>query len=261
MVTLAGFDSKFARAFSLVYDLEQQISDYLESQPIETKEATQPGSGDLVVTARTRTRPPEEWSILVGDALHNARSALDHLAWQLVELHSGSPDKSRFPFKDGPIGFGEELRKALPGVPTDIRDQVRALQPWRGGDDQLWLLHHLDIVDKHRLLVPVVAASRGILFEMSPEWPGKESVQLDPLEILSQDRRSELIDGAEVYRELAGARTSKGPAGPMRTRTSVTFAVIFGEGSDAAGELVGPFLRGLVQHARESVEPLVGAVR
>lgn len=261
MVTLPGFDLKFARAFALVDDLEQQISDYLESQPIETKETTERGSGDLVVIAQVRARPPAEWSILVGDALHNARSALDHLAWQLVELHGGSPDKSRFPFKDGHVGFGEELRKALPSVPIEIREQVRALQPWRGGDDRLWLLHHLDIVDKHRLLVPVVAATRGILLQVSAEWPGQEPVHLEPLEILSQDRRSELIDGAEVYREMAKARASEDPASPMRTRTSVTFAVIFGKGSEAAGELVGPFMRDLVQHARESVEPIVAALR
>lgn len=48
MVTLAGFDMKFARAFALVDDLERQISDYLEAQPIETKETTERGSGDLV---------------------------------------------------------------------------------------------------------------------------------------------------------------------------------------------------------------------
>lgn len=261
MVTLVGFDSKFERAFSLVDDLEQQISDYLESQPVEITEFTEPGSGDLVVTARARVRPPTEWSILVGDSLHNARSALDHLAWQLVELHGGSPGKSRFPFKESSVGFGEELRKALPKVPFELRDQVRALQPWRGGDDDLWLLHHLDIVDKHRLLVPVVAANRGILVHFSAEWPGKAPVHMDPVELLSQDRRSELIDGAEVYRESAHARASDDPASPIRTRTSVTFAVIFGEGTEAAGQLVVPFVRDLVQHARDAVEPLVAAIR
>lgn len=259
MVTLAGFESKFARAFSLVDDLEQQISDYLQAGPVETTERNEP-SGDLVVTARARVRPPAEWSLLVGDALHNARSALDHLAWQLVEMHGGSPDKSRFPFKESPVGFGDELRNALPKVPSEIRQQVKALQPWRGGDDRLWLLHHLDILDKHRLLVPVVAASRGIMLHFSAEWPGREAVHLDPIELLSEDRRSELDDGDEVYREKA-ATAALDPESPVRTRTSVTFAVVFGAGSEVAGELVGPVVRDLVQHARDAVEPLVALLR
>ena len=72
MVTLTGFDFKFARAFSLVETLEEEISDYLASSPFETTEFIEPESGDLVVTARVSTRPPTFWSILVGDALHNA---------------------------------------------------------------------------------------------------------------------------------------------------------------------------------------------
>lgn len=259
MVTLVGFESKFARAFSLVDDLEQQISNYLQAEPVEITERNEP-SGDLVVTARARVRPPAEWSLLVGDALHNARSALDHLAWQLVDMHGGPPDRSRFPFKDGPVGFGDELRNALPKVPAEIRQQVRDLQPWRGGDDRLWLLHHLDIVDKHRLLVPVVAANRGIMLHMAVGWPGQEPVHLDPLELLSLDRNKELVDGDEVYREMAGSR-SQDANDPFNTRTSVTFAVIFGEGTAVAGEMVGPVVRDLVQHAREVVEPLVAFLR
>jgi hypothetical protein len=257
VVTLDGFDAKFNHAATLAAILEQQISDYLASAPFQLTETVEPDSGHLVVTAHIRTPPPVAWSILIGDALHNARSALDHLAWQLVEMHGGPPDKSRFPFTDSPVGFGKELHRAH--IPAAVRKQVRALEPWRGGDDQLWLLHHLDIIDKHRLLVPVAAASRGINIHMSMTWPGKEAIQIDPIALLSADRHIPLRDGDEVFRDQTYSQTHD--TSFFQTRVSPTFHVIFGDGSEVAGEEVGPTVRDLIAHARETVEPLVAIVR
>jgi hypothetical protein len=138
---------------------------------------------------------------------------------------------------------------------------VRALQPWRGGDDRLWLLHRLDIIDKHRLLVPVAAANRGILMHTSVTWPGKETVHVDPIEIFSADRHIPLKDGDEVFRDQTHGQQQSGDPSPMQTRYSVTFEMIFAEGSEVAGQPVGPTVRGLIEHARECVEPLLAIVR
>ena len=79
------------------------------------------------------------------------------------------------------------------------------------------------------------------------------------MELLSAERHMELVDGLEVFRDQA--HTTDDPDSPVQTRTSVTFAVVFGDGTEVAGEPVGPVVRGLVQHARDSVEPLVALVR
>jgi len=46
-------------------------------------------------------QPPEadpSWSAIVGDCLHNLRSALDHLAYQLVRVSGGTPNiHTQFP--------------------------------------------------------------------------------------------------------------------------------------------------------------------
>jgi hypothetical protein len=262
MVSLAGFELKFSRALGLVDQLDREIGAYLESAPFELAEGIDQDSGDLRVTVDIRSAPPPEWSLVVGDALHNARSALDHFAWQLVDMHGGPVERSRFPFKDEPGGFGDELRRALPKVPVQVREQVKLLQPWRGGDEKLWMLHHLDIVDKHRLLVPVGAATRGILLHFQAAWPGQPSMELNPIEILSKDRRIALVDGAEVFRDKRPAhQRAQDAEGPLRTRYSVTFEIVFATGSAAAGDPVGATTRELVQHAKASVEPLVQVVR
>lgn len=38
-------------------------------------------------------RTADAWSAIAGDAIHNARSALDHLAWQLVLANGGTPGR------------------------------------------------------------------------------------------------------------------------------------------------------------------------
>ena len=57
------------------------------------------------VKALRKTRP--QWGPVIGDCLHNAASALDHLAYQLAILHTGPlpPDLARdthFPIYESP---------------------------------------------------------------------------------------------------------------------------------------------------------------
>src|SRR2546425_9344446 len=46
----------------------------------------QPGRNRFVFFATNVTRWPAAWSLLIGDALNNLRSALDHTVWYLANL-------------------------------------------------------------------------------------------------------------------------------------------------------------------------------
>jgi len=71
-------------------------------------------AGNLSFLVRIREDPPAEWSAIIGDAVHNARSALDHLAFALVEANGGSADENTtFPITDKPEGYGDRLRRSL----------------------------------------------------------------------------------------------------------------------------------------------------
>jgi len=42
--------------------------------------------------------PPEDLALIAGDAIHNLRSALDHIAWELVAAGSSEPNhRTQFP--------------------------------------------------------------------------------------------------------------------------------------------------------------------
>ena len=69
------------------------------------------------VKALRKTRP--EWGPVIGDCLHNAASALDHLAYQLAIFHTGTlpPDLARdthFPIYGSPREFWDNLKSCGP---------------------------------------------------------------------------------------------------------------------------------------------------
>lgn len=105
-----------------------------------------------------------QWQLLLGDITHNLRASLDYLAWKTVELDGGVPDHSTsFPIHETgldancdkvglSIGPGKRSKK--------VRKLLEQVQPFYesldGPHSALWLVHELNIIDKHRL--PLVCA-------------------------------------------------------------------------------------------------------
>jgi hypothetical protein len=51
------------------------------------------GTGLYMFRVHTAAEPPTRIGLLIGDCLHNLRSGLDHLVWQLILQSGGSPDE------------------------------------------------------------------------------------------------------------------------------------------------------------------------
>jgi len=96
---------------------------------------------------------------IAGDVLHNLRSALDHLAFQLVEVGEcrgiGERRGKRIAFPIFDTANDYEALKAgkVKGARKAAIKAIDALQPYKGGKGEiLWRLHELDNIDKHRTL-------------------------------------------------------------------------------------------------------------
>lgn len=255
-----GIDAKLGRSRKLLGELHAEMTAFWGREPFQLD--ARDDSGDLVYVVRIREEPPTDWSVLIGDAIHNARSALDYVAGALVIENGGTPDGSTyFPISDHQAGYGDRLRKGLRGASPESKNAVRTLSPWRDGDDQLWRLHRLDIIDKHRLLVAVGAAHRGITMSVTfPGFePGDEAISVPPFALRAADRQFPLADGTEVFRLAAAARRED--AAGFTTEHGVTFDLAFGDGEGivVAGEPIFPTLQDLVEHAATVAGRLVGA--
>jgi hypothetical protein len=125
-----------------------------------------------------------EISLLMGDALYNFRSALDHLVWQLVLVNNGTPDeknRNAYPIFNPEDKNPEKkwdspkAKDGLKGVSTEAQAIIKSLQPRRGedhslwqGDFALWQLERLCNIDKHRNLHLTVVETDGASFNIHP---------------------------------------------------------------------------------------------
>lgn len=126
-------------------------------------------------------------SVVVGDVIHNMRSALDHLAWQLVILDGGQPtEATQFPIHASPTNAKGSPRTVTiqPGISDRrILDALVEVQPFSeakyGHDPKtsaLWIVHRLNIIDKHRLLVTIAHTVDHDL----PAWWGSNDGEPTP---------------------------------------------------------------------------------
>jgi len=161
MDRLDGPRAKLARAREHVASLSAEFEAWTESVATETR--VDLGRKQVVVTATDVPTTPLRWSTILGDALHNYRSVLDHLAWQLAATNTPDrppPRTVQFPIvSDQADWAAQEFRVA--DMSERHRRIVKGLQPfhrgfWMGvGPPRMPLedLRDLSNVDKHRFIV------------------------------------------------------------------------------------------------------------
>lgn len=97
--------------------------------------------------------------MLLGDYLHNVRSALDHLVCQLALL-DGAPgcETTQFPITSSHGNYVSQEPRWLRGVSPGHRADLERLQPYHAGarmnDHLLMILDEFSNVDKHRVVHP-----------------------------------------------------------------------------------------------------------
>jgi hypothetical protein len=119
--------------------------------------------------------------LLIGEFAHNARSALDYLAWQLVKANGQSPNRfTQFPIVFTPWDWhGRFGARRLRGASERHVGMVELLQPygrphadgfyWTSHDfleHPLAVLSFLSNEDKHRVLLVTTAALQSIGWEI-----------------------------------------------------------------------------------------------
>lgn len=117
-------------------------------------------AGEVIFYVAYAPVVPDDLRLMLGDALHNLRSTLDHLACALVSAADPTNDCSHtsFPIFDTAEAYQSTSRSKVPGLRQPLYQILDAIQPYSNGlGHNLWKLHRLDIVDKHRLLLSIAA--------------------------------------------------------------------------------------------------------
>jgi len=150
---------KVRRAKQHIADLEARSEMFFASNPsiLSAVDDLEPGHRSIV--ARVGEPVPAEFALMLGDAIHNLRSSLDLLAWQIISPVAGVDEKQvGFPVGKNLEHFAKVIKSRQIEMThrPDIVEAFLNTKAFDGGNDLLYGLHRLDIADKHKLVIPEV---------------------------------------------------------------------------------------------------------
>jgi hypothetical protein len=161
---------KLKRAAKLLDDLQEQRDDYIDQfvETVQRREVPSLDGQSSRVFIEGIPDMPNEIANVAGDAMHNARSALDHVACAFV-IASGNAVKKQHAF---PIysarPTGDKLRafeRTIQGMDARHVEAIKHLQPYENPATpearKLIRLAVLDNTDKHQSDIPIVATCIG----------------------------------------------------------------------------------------------------
>jgi hypothetical protein len=255
---------KLDRADEHLESIEREIQGFLEREPYGVVGKFYPGSpGNLsyIASGKVREQPPRKLKVLIGEFCHNLRSSLDNLADILATSLSGpAPDGTEFPiFKDRSQFFrtsnrgipdrGSGLYK-IRGMDRGPQTMIKWLQPYRRRNDPerhpLWILHRLNIGDKHRR--PHLT---GAVLENSSF--GIKSMQDIDLHIGQWGAVTGPFKNGTTVGTFSARVTGPNPV--MDVDTNFTFGVAFDPKGVTLGALVVPQLTEVRDFVRNRVFP------
>lgn len=137
-------DGKLRRGKQHLQTLDNQIAlaRCLDNHTITVKD--NPQTCEYVFTISNIRKPDPNWSYLVGDCVHNLRSALDHLVYQLAvgtlgrDLTTDEARSTGFPIESNPAKFPKPREGRLKFVRAGEYTRIAELQPFNAWEPSIW---------------------------------------------------------------------------------------------------------------------------
>lgn len=255
---------KLERAKSHASDLGDALRSFLQGKPYQVAARHHPETRKLVYFVSSVQPVPDDICLMAADVIQNLVTALDHLAYQLVCAGTGdnppSPRSIYFPIEDDAERYEANKHRKLEGVTKEAVDAIDAIQPYPGGNDALWLLHKLNNIEKHRMLLAVGSQAGGIHLGQLVAAHVHDAVPPEAIEELEkmtlylnpEDKGFPLVEGFELL--IEGVDEEPNP------RQEIRFEVVIHEPGVIDGkpllETMNEFIRA-VESVVAELAPLV----
>jgi hypothetical protein len=222
MLSLDSVLAKIERAHEHARLIDQELDAWIEENPYAISlKINSDCTRHSIVFSILKPPPLQRWSLIFGDAIHNLRSALDHLVYA-ISVHDLKADpppnegRSAFLINDAPNDFRSKYWR-IADLSQPIRDAIESVQPYKRPrapmPPLLSILRDFDDADKHRLIKVVL--QRPIAFKIEVKGPG-----LIPADHHFESPYVDLVDGAEI-----AWVTSKYPTPHLQLQANVTASI------------------------------------
>lgn len=140
--------------------LETEILDWTEKNRLlaPTRLSTEEDSTCVLFRPEVPFIPELKWSCWFGDGVHNLRSALDLLTFEICRIDGEAPehpDKIYFPVVEDEQ-YWQNRTRYLGSIPASLLRRIQDVQPWHSDSARthvLALVSRLNNMDKHRTTV------------------------------------------------------------------------------------------------------------
>jgi hypothetical protein len=161
---------KWSRGSSHVATLQSKYGEWQASAPVSVDAVLCEDRMGIDLVARVpKGIPKHEWSLDLGDALHNLRSAFDAVAWGMAHFKDAEPARPKsvhFPICTEEKQWKKTVSDWVGDINPELQERLRIMQPFTyvptGQVSLLSILHDLDIQDKHRDILTVIADFEGV---------------------------------------------------------------------------------------------------
>lgn len=187
---------------------------------------------------------PYDFGLMIGDITNNLRACLDYIIWELVAPHKPKkPNNICFPFPKNFDGLERGIKEGLEHLAGEKAERIiREAKPYPGGDDELYGLHRLTRMDKHRIIALVTDYLHLHAFKGEKGNPSKPRIEFDEVR---------MGHGPDLLREIPisgmrGLRINRDGSVDHR-QFDITFHIVFEERMPFAGLSVLPTLAALAK--------------
>lgn len=171
---------KIERAKQHINDLNGKVAEFLSHSPFQLRIRQSSNPPQRFIFFQNNRRIPDEFSLIVGDAVHNLRTALDQLCFGIVGSKAKSTNSVGFPFaKDAERLESTIATRQMNIAPKEVVNEIHALQPYPSGNKYLHAVHDFDNRDKHHAILTVglgvempISFLQELVAPNSFEWNG-----------------------------------------------------------------------------------------
>lgn len=183
--SLIGPRLRLERAKQRLDCFDAKVLAYLDTHPYRIPDKPEVDGDWKAVVIRIDPPPDPKLGIIVSEAVHHLRAALDNLVWQLVLVNDREPTPdNQFPIYTNPAKPPSKARlnTLLGGIHEEHRAFIEELQPYKGRHIHrvprlaLATLVELSNIDKHRYLQPA--------FGMAHQTEKPEFIPDDPSTVI-----------------------------------------------------------------------------
>ena len=194
-----------------------------------------PETGDVTYYVASVPVIPVDIPLIAGDVLHNLRCALDFMACGLVGA-GNITHRTKFPIRRDPKDWEVSGLGMVDGASKDAIEALRRIRPYEGGNSLLYILHTLNNIDKHRLLLTLNVKNTGRAEFESVQVVSKplDEIATFPLSpgVIASVRLATDLPKVPLY---AGQKLLTIPAAQREQNVGFMVEITFGESGQTKG--------------------------